>query len=412
MQDNWQDFDRHIRSVMQDAEEKAPRRVWRAVSSRLDSVAAAAAWWRWAVPAFAAAALVAGLFFSGIFDRRADAPGDIQILADSGQQSGLSVDALAEAEVLPEIIPELPAPAARRAGKAPAVSGTVRPAVSGEVPAVSGTGSGTDLQAEEGSKDLSASESTVSQEIDPSSKDEAVQNDKEAEDIAAQWARISNEGQHRTSGLRIGSLYAQGGVGGNDSNISYGGNGISRMAPGAGSADAGISETSASTYGVPFTVGLGVSFPVSEKLSIGTGLGYSLLTRSFTGSYTGGGETYNGSIFHNVSYVGVPVNAYYKLIGTRDGLMDVYAWGGGSAEICVANNYRLVNAQSRLINDKAGAFQFSAALGVGIQFKVSDKLGIYLDPAVRYYFHGNQPKSVRTDKPFMFNFDAGLRFNL
>lgn len=399
MQDNWQDFDRHIRSVMQDAEEKAPRRVWRAVSSRLDSVAAAAAWWRWAVPAFAAAALVAGLFFSGIFDRRADAPGDIQILADSGQQSGMSVDALAQAEVLPEIIPELPAPASRRVQKAPAVSGTI---------------SRTDLPAED-AEVPSVAESTEPQDITPSGKDEVsqeVKNDKEAEDIAAQWARISNEGQHRTSGLKIGSLYAQGGVGGNDSNISYGGNGISRMAPGAGSADAGISETSASTYGVPFTIGLGVSFPVSEKLSIGTGLGYSLLTRSFTGSYTGGGETYNGSIFHNVSYVGVPVNAYYKLIGTRDGLMDVYAWGGGSAEICVANNYRLVNAQSRLINDKAGAFQFSAALGVGIQFKVSDKLGIYLDPAVRYYFHGNQPKSVRTDKPFMFNFDAGLRFNL
>lgn len=399
MQDNWQDFDRHIKSVMQDAEEKAPRRVWRAVSSRLDSVAAAAAWWRWAVPAFAAAALVAGLFFSGIFDRRADAPGDIQILADAGQQSGLSVDALAQAEVLPEIIPELPAPASRRVQKAPAVSGTI---------------SRTDLPAED-AEVPSVAESTEPQDITPSGKDEVsqeVKNDKEAEDIAAQWARISNEGQHRTSGLKIGSLYAQGGVGGNDSNISYGGNGISRMAPGAGSADAGISETSASTYGVPFTIGLGVSFPVSEKLSIGTGLGYSLLTRSFTGSYTGGGETYNGSIFHNVSYVGVPVNAYYKLIGTRDGLMDVYAWGGGSAEICVANNYRLVNAQSRLINDKAGAFQFSAALGVGIQFKVSDKLGIYLDPAVRYYFHGNQPKSVRTDKPFMFNFDAGLRFNL
>ncbi len=399
MQDNWQDFDRHIRSVMQDAEEKAPRRVWRAVSSRLDSVAAAAAWWRWAVPAFAAAALVAGLFFSGIFDRRADAPGDIQILADAGQQSGMSVDALAQAEVLPEIIPELPAPASRRVQKAPAVSGTI---------------SRTDLPAED-AEVPSVAESTEPQDITPSGKDEVsqeVKNDKEAEDIAAQWARISNEGQHRTSGLKIGSLYAQGGVGGNDSNISYGGNGISRMAPGAGSADAGISETSASTYGVPFTIGLGVSFPVSEKLSIGTGLGYSLLTRSFTGSYTGGGETYNGSIFHNVSYVGVPVNAYYKLIGTRDGLMDVYAWGGGSAEICVANNYRLVNAQSRLINDKAGAFQFSAALGVGIQFKVSDKLGIYLDPAVRYYFHGNQPKSVRTDKPFMFNFDAGLRFNL
>ncbi|MBO4670879.1 MAG: PorT family protein [Bacteroidales bacterium] len=396
MQDNWQEFDRHFKSVMQDAEEKAPRRVWRAVSSRLDSVAAAAAWWRWAVPAFAAAALVAGLFFSGIFDRNVEAPGDIQILADSGQQSGVSVDALAE------VVPELsespseaaPAPAARRVRRASAPS-----------------------QPSDVIEDVAESpESTDAREIAPSdgkivSTD--VKDEKEAEDIAAQWARIASEDQQkRTSGLRIGSLYAQGGVGGNDSNISYGGNGISRMAPGAGSADAGISEASASTYGVPFTIGLGVSFPITEKLSIGTGLDYSLLSRSFTGGYNNGAESYNGSIFHDVSYVGIPVNAYYKLISTRDGLMDIYAWGGGSAEVCVANNYRLMSTPSKVISDKAGAFQFSTALGVGIQFKVSDKMGIYLDPAVRYYFHGNQPKSVRTDKPFMFNFDAGLRFNL
>ena len=50
---------------------------------------------------------------------------------------------------------------------------------------------------------------------------------------------------------------------------------------------------------------------------------------------------------------------------------------------------------------------------MGLEFKLSDKLGLYIDPAVRYYFHSpGQPKSVRTDKPFMFNFDAGLRFNL
>ena len=62
MQDNWQDFDRHIQSVMRDAREKVPGRVWRGVAARLDSAAAAAAWWKWAVPAFVAAALVAGLW--------------------------------------------------------------------------------------------------------------------------------------------------------------------------------------------------------------------------------------------------------------------------------------------------------------------------------------------------------------
>jgi hypothetical protein len=38
-------------------------------------------------------------------------------------------------------------------------------------------------------------------------------------------------------------------------------------------------------------------------------------------------------------------------------------------------------------------------------------VGLYLDPGVNYYFPGNQPRSIRTDKPLLLNFDAGLRFN-
>ena len=54
----------------------------------------------------------------------------------------------------------------------------------------------------------------------------------------------------------------------------------------------------------------------------------------------------------------------------------------------------------------------SCGAGVGVEFRLSGKLGLYLDPGVRYYFPNSQPKSIRTDKPFMFNFDAGLRFSL
>ena len=113
-----------------------------------------------------------------------------------------------------------------------------------------------------------------------------------------------------------------------------------------------------------------------------------------------------------MQYVGVPVNLYYDLYRTSDELMNLYAWGGGSAEICVSNKYRLMSAPGTVIPDKAGAFQFSAAVGLGLEFRLADKLGLYVDPSVRYYFHGNQPKSIRTDKPFMFNFEAGLRFDL
>ena len=226
--------------------------------------------------------------------------------------------------------------------------------------------------------------------------------DQDNQDIAAQWARIMQEDNTRASAMQLRGLYARGGVGGNDSNISYGGNGISRMAPGAGSPDAGISESGPSTYGVPFTLGLGVRFRINDRLSLGTGLDYSMLTRSFKGTYTSpSADPFEGTIFHTVHYIGVPVNVYYNLLDTRDGLMNVYAWGGGSADYCVANGYKLMGAPASTVKDAAGGFQFSTALGLGLEFKLSDRLGLYLDPAVRYYFHSpGQPKSVRTDKPF------------
>ncbi len=399
MQDNWQDFDRQIKSVMHDAEEKAPRRVWRAVSARLDSAAAAAAWWKWAVPAFAAAALAVGLFFAGNRGSGPVKPDDIQILAQSEQSPERAVPELIALADSPES--EAPATPVRR---------TVRRTVAAPEAGTAGENHPTAADIEPAGE-KPADKSPAGGQNAPSGP-EGNQKD---QDTAEQWARIMQEDNiPRNHGINVRGFYASGSVGGNDSNISYGGNGISRMAPGAGSPDAGISEAGPSTYGVPFTVGLGVRFKLADKLSLGTGLDYSMLSRSFNGSYVGSAASpYEGSIFHTVHYVGVPVNVYYNLLGTKDGLMNVYAWGGGSADYCIANNYKLMSATPSVINDKAGGFQFSAALGLGLEFKLSDKLGLYLDPAVRYYFHSpGQPKSVRTDKPFMFNFDAGLRFNL
>ena len=401
MQDNWQEFDRQIQSVLQDAGEKAPRRVWRAVSARLDSAASAALWWRWAAPAFVAAALVAGLFLSGTFGNPGNKPGDVNILAQTetvpSDQISDTEDLLASYEEALEL-EEAPASPAR-----PRRTVLCGQPDNGEAESISSEPSGDEDSAVTGNpgSDTPATDGGKTGE----SMDET--------DIAAQWARITQEGsKHKTEGLKLRGLYAQGSLGGNDSNISYGGNGISRMAPGAGSENAGISEAGQSTYGVPFTFGLGARFRINEKLSLGTGLDYSLLTRTFKGSYSGSAAAaYDGQIMHSVQYLGVPVNVYYDLYQTRDNLIKVYAWGGGEAEYCLSNRYRLMNTANTVITDKAGGFQFSAAAGLGMEFKLNDMLGLYADPSVRYYFHGDQPKSVRTDKPFMFTFDAGLRFN-
>ena len=55
--------------------------------------------------------------------------------------------------------------------------------------------------------------------------------------------------------------------------------------------------------------------------------------------------------------------------------------------------------------------QFSVGAGLGVEFMLSNHLGLYLDPGFNYYFPCNQPRSIRTEKPLMLNFDVGLRFN-
>ena len=402
MQDNWQEFDRKLASVLQDAEEKAPRRVWRAVSARLGSKAAPVVWWKWAAPAFAFAALALGLVLSGTFRSGKGVPGTDTIIAENGTSTGSTR------------MQEDPSSASVQE-EAPAISGLLAQDVAGasrsyrrhagstQAPAVSEVD---DITGDSPTEEESVAVSDITPSVPSTEKSDS--DNASAEEAAAAWARIEAQENAVRRGVTVQGVYAHGGLGGNDSNLSYGGTGISRLAPGPGSEDTGIGESGSSTYGVPFTLGLGVRFGLGGKLSLGTGLEYSLLTRTFTGTY----QSYTGSILHTVQYVGVPINLYYDLFTTREGLLNIYAFGGGTAEVCVGNAYRLLSGPGSVIRDDAGALQFSAALGAGFQFRLSEKLGLYFDPSVRYYFHGNQPKSLRTDKPFMFTVDAGLRFNL
>lgn len=400
MQDNWQEFDRQIQSVLQDAGERVPGRVWRAVSARLGSAASAALWWRWAVPAFAAAAIVAGLFLTGTFDKGTSVSTPVDILAQTDIIPS-SDDSFASGQE--ELMADLPA---RLEAPILLMRDDLRRAASSDV-AEETPATAEEVSVSEPDLPVSAVKPA------PDKKDKQNQDNGYDPQVASQWAAIELEESKLARKAELFSgLYAQGGVGGNDSNISYGGNGISRLAPGIGSMDAGISETGQSTYGVPFTIGIGARLNLTDKLAIGTGVDYSLLTRTFLGSYNGNSAgKYEGTISHSVSYIGVPLNVYYRLLQSRDELVDLYAWAGGEAEYCISNKYRLMRESNNVVPDKAGGFQFSAALGLGVEFKLSESLGLYADPAVRYYFHGDQPKSIRTDKPLMFSFDAGLRFN-
>ncbi len=391
------DFDAQMRSMLADAEVKAPRRVWKGVSARLEADAAPVVrpwgWMKWAgVSLAAAAAVAAGLFFTGT---RHSIPTNYynqeqSLIAQAGEPAGAVIDVPVEAPAAApaEEAAEVAAAThpARRQGPAPRAAAPI-PSVT-ESPAT---------EAPAPITDAAPAAADTDGRPEPARRTPGTRTERPAADpFAGPFVPTVQRGG--TSGI---DLYAQGTLGSNDPDFRRALR-SSFMAPGESN---GFTEQGASSYGIPFTVGLGVRFHLAPRLSLGTGLDYSLLTRTFAGSY---GDM-SGSVSHTMHYLGVPVRLYYDVVSANR--LDFYVYGGGEIEYCVSNQYRLFANPDVVKRYPVAGPQLSVAAGLGVEFKLTRQLGLYFDPGVNYYFPANQPKSIRTEKPFLLNFDAGLRFN-
>lgn len=408
MQDNDRNFDLQLRSMLEEAEIRPRRGVWKNISSRLDASAAVTSGsrafspgvLRWAGAAFACAAAALGVF-----------------LASPGTQTPLTLERGALTAEAVQLMPtEISAPAAL--GEGPARYSAAPRQSAAAVQAVQDSGAaeaeGSVMRQAPAADAEETARTPQTYRKAPAAggtRETAASSEDSFSDPFALLA-AEEERQNRNA---FGStfLYAKGSIGGNDPDFVRRAAGMA-MAP--GSSSSGISELSTSTYGIPLTLGLGVRFYLLPGFSIGTGVDYSLLTRTFTGTYTGPGAsgkpeaTEAGDIQHNMQYIGVPLDLYYDILSSDK--IKFYVYGGGEVEYCVSNKYTVFTSPRITCSEPVRKLQYSVGGGVGVEFRLADKLGLYLDPGVKYYFPYGQPKSIRTDKPLMFNFDAGLRFSL
>ena len=181
-------------------------------------------------------------------------------------------------------------------------------------------------------------------------------------------------------------------------------------------AETGIKERNTqSTYGLPVSVGAGVKIEFTPRWSLGVGVNYTYLTRTFSGTYTHVNEAgtiddlITSDIRNSQHYIGIPVNAYYNILNSKH--VNFYAYAGGAVEKCVYDKY-LVLTNSFVHKEPAKGVQLSANLGVGAEFMLGQHIGLYIDPSLRYYFDCDQPKSIRTAQPLMLGFELGFRFRL
>lgn len=415
--DRLTDFDLELREMFHDAEEEVSSRMWDSLNVELDRKAhrkVVALRWRRAAACVAAAAVL-----SGIFITLNHAPQDA-LIQDSGYMAGTTADK-AESGIVDDaggdvidildqiasssnlLMADVPA-GIRRTADNTRPSETVPPAER------ISTFENADITLEDSPEEPEMAAEPEDPASAPSTASSTMKDDEQWTDP---FALLGDDEQKDHRGI---SLSLSGNVMSND--ISGGASKGPSRAPSAGlKQKTGITERSVSTYGIPLTFGIGANLPLNDKLSLGTGINWSLLSRSFTGIYTevdkNGNvvKSINSEINNDLHYIGIPLNLYYNILTNRN--LKFYAWGGGSAEKGVYNSFRIHNEPNDVFyTEKVKGLQWSAAAGVGLEFNINDFLGLYFDPSARYYFDCSQPASVRTQKSYMFNFEVGLRFNL
>ena len=379
-----EDFDLQLKSMMEDAQEPAPAGAWRAISSRLDAIAGAPVAavprvWYWAGAALAAAAaIVLGVFFTGTSDNTPDPA----MLADNTPAviAG-STGNPAEAPVIAAEEPVIAGPTGNPA-KAPVIAA--------EDAVIAGS---TVIAAEE--PVIAAEEPVIAG---------STGNPAAAEPAADPFAQMAYEDSRAARRPVNVSVLLTGGASGNNASNAP----MALAAPGQ-YFQTGITETSQSSYGIPVIIGIGARLALTESISIGAGIDYSLLTRSFEGRYTDGVNTQTGDFNHTLQYLGIPVDLFVSLVQRKD--IRFYSNVGAEIEKGISNKYRLLGTDT-IVGDKVQGVQWSVGGGLGIEFSLGSRVALFAEPTFKYYFNCDQPKSIRTEKPFQMVLRAGLRFDL
>lgn len=385
------EFDIQVRNLLQDAQESVSPSVWEGVQAGLARKRRAAAFWRWGGAIAAAAAILLGVVL--LWPHAEQVHSNPIILAETPSEA-LPKAPVAREELLPA--EESAAPAARPVHRPLRLAQVTQKAAP---------------VAEESSLVAEKPAPAVAESVPVAEESTPVTASQEAEDPTV-FNRLAYE-ESRQQFAQVWSMDVSGNL--EDKRRST----VSSLAPRYYSAppmDAaeGIyNENPEVSFSLPFSVGVGLNWQFARNWAVGAGLRYTNLSRTFVGDYVGDGFRYpQTDIDNHQHWLGIPVNVYYAFVNTHRWRVHVFT--GGSMEFLVDNDYLVHGAQKDIHYHQRGTRpQFSAGLGVGVEFKITPWLGLYLDPSFRYYFRPDlQPRSLRTIQPLRFDLEAGLRFSL
>ena len=173
-----------------------------------------------------------------------------------------------------------------------------------------------------------------------------------------------------------------------------------------------VPATTQTRHHLPLRAGLNVRWEFFPKLSLETGLVYTLLSSELTS----GSDIYTYVSRQKLNYIGIPLNLNYTFLETR--FIGLYVSMGGMMEKCVggklSTNYI---SNGKIIDKKAESLrvdplQWSANISAGFQFNIIKSTGIFIQPGISWYFDNGSPvETIYKTKPVNFDLRCGIRYS-
>lgn len=146
---------------------------------------------------------------------------------------------------------------------------------------------------------------------------------------------------------------------------------------------------------MPISIGLTIRKTLPYHLSAESGLVYTFLQSKIK---TASGKKIGGQQLH---YIGIPIKANWNFVDKKDA--KVYISVGSMLEKCI---YGIRRGDKISVNP----MQFSINGGVGIEYVVAKRMGIYFETGVSHYYDdGSNVKTIRKETPTNIYLQGGIR---
>ena len=399
MKERWID---DIKAEMQEFESDSPKGLWESIEGRLPAskVAPTRSWWGWAAAAgaLAVAGVSAFLFFRPI-----------------SPQEVISVERAESVVALNDVLPDPSEQIVRlQEAVAPVAVSQPKEAQRSEKSAAS-------QKMEALSETAAVQETETVQETEIVQKPEAVQ-----EPESLPWEEFSQEPRvaRKTPQNKVSVGLAASGAASFSQTALIGGGplfgvGLDAVSwedsPKLGLAvvNQGKDIESELRHKVPVRLTLGVSYAITDRLSVVSGLSHTLLLSE----YKEGTQQNYKSGEQRVEYVGVPINLKYDFYSSTR--LDVYASAGLTLDKCIKANRTddyFLSGENRLkevISLGEHPFQLSAGAAFGAEYRIYDSLWLFGECGLAYFFNDRSSLEILyKERPLNATFNLGIRVAL